>query len=68
MSEAVKGVNWTPEKQKRLQEIGKSIMEKLNKIPLPVKPVYPRETSEILRIWDEDEVIDLRNFGSLNEK
>jgi hypothetical protein len=45
--EIPKKIKWSPEKQKKLQEIGKSIREKLIKI---------------LNIWDEDEIADLRGL------
>lgn len=60
--EIPKKIKWSPEKQKKLQEIGKSIKEKLNKISLPLKPMFPKETAEILKIWDEDEIADLRGL------
>jgi len=60
--EIPKKIKWTTEKQKKLREIGKSIKEKLNKISLPPKPVFPKETAEILKIWDEDEMADLRGL------
>jgi uncharacterized phage-associated protein len=55
-------IKWTPEKQKKLQEIGKSIKGKLSKISLPALPQFPKETTEILKIWDEDEIADLRGL------
>ncbi len=55
-------IKWTPEKQKKLQEIGKAIREKLTKISLPASPQFPQETTEILRIWDEDEIADLKGL------
>lgn len=55
-------IKWTPEKQKKLQEIGKSIKGKLSKISLPALPQFPKETIEILKIWDEDEIADLRGL------
>jgi uncharacterized phage-associated protein len=60
--EIPKKIKWTSEKQKKLQEIGKSIREKLTKISLPASPQFPQETTEILRIWDEDEIADLRGL------
>jgi uncharacterized phage-associated protein len=65
--EIPKKITWTPEEQKKLREIGKSIKEKLDKMPLPSRPVFPKETYEILKIWDEDEIADLRRLkGKVN--
>jgi uncharacterized phage-associated protein len=60
--EIPKKIKWTSEKQKKLQEIGKSIREKLTKISMPASPQFPQETTEILKIWDEDEIADLRGL------
>jgi uncharacterized phage-associated protein len=60
--EIPKKIRWTPEKQKKLQAIGRSIREKLTKITLPASPQFPKETTAILKIWDEDEVADLRGL------
>lgn len=60
--EILKKIKWTSEKQKKLQEIGKSIREKLTKISLPASPQFPKETTAILKIWDEDEIADLRDL------
>jgi hypothetical protein len=60
--EIPKKIKWTSEKQKKLQEIGKSIREKLTKISLPDSPKFPKETTAILNIWDEDEIVDLRGL------
>ena len=74
--EIPKKIKWTPEEQKKLREIGKSIKEKLDKMPLPPIITFPKETYEILKIWDEDEMADLRglkgkvtiDFSSIEEK
>lgn len=55
-------IKWSSEKQKRLQEIGRSIKEKLSKVTLPAAPKFPKETTEVLRIWDEEEIADLRTL------
>jgi uncharacterized phage-associated protein len=55
-------IKWSPEKQKKLQAIGRSIREKLTKITLPASPQFPKETTAILKIWDEDEVADLKGL------
>lgn len=74
--EIPKKIKWTTEKQKKLRELGKSIKEKLNNMSMPPKLVFPKETDEILKIWDEDEMVDLRglkgkvsiDFSSIEEK
>jgi len=55
-------IKWSSEKQKKMHEIGKSIRKKLIKISLPNSPQFPKETTAILRIWDEDEIADLRGL------
>jgi hypothetical protein len=54
-----KKIEWTEEEKEKLREIGKRIKETLDKMPAPKRPVYPPETYEILRIWDEEELADL---------
>ncbi|WP_353684408.1 hypothetical protein V4D30_01065 [Thermodesulfovibrio sp. 3907-1M] len=39
--EGIKKIKWTDEQLKKLKEIGKSIKEKLDKMPLPAQPVMP---------------------------
>ncbi|GFP21824.1 hypothetical protein HKBW3S43_00532 [Candidatus Hakubella thermalkaliphila] len=58
-------LRWTAEEKTKLHEIGQSIKNKLARISVPQKPAYPPETSEILKIWDEEE---LANLGALKGK
>lgn len=52
-------IEWTKEEQEKLKGIGRSIKERLDKMPLPTRSVFPKEINEILKIWDEEEVAGL---------
>jgi len=60
-----KKVRWTSEQRKRLHEIGRSIKEKLDNIPLPRRPIFPAEAKEIIRIWDEEEIANLNKLQGI---
>jgi hypothetical protein len=50
----IQKIIWSDEKKKKLQNIGRSIRDRLNKISIPEPPSYPKEIIEALKIWDEE--------------
>jgi hypothetical protein len=60
--EELKEIHWSDEEKKRLREIGTSIKKKLNKISLPEAVLCPKDTPDVLKIWDDEGMVDLKNL------
>jgi uncharacterized phage-associated protein len=59
-------IKWDEVEKTKLKEIGSDLKNKLEKISLPQRILYPPETFEILDIWDED-ISDLSDLkGQVN--